>query len=148
VGNDQATTPWLDEALATYSEYVFFEEYYPELKDWWWQTRVDTFVPPDYVGATVDSSVYRFTSIREYINAVYLRGARMLEMLRRDLGTDAFFDWLHRYSEAGMGRVVTPDQFWSLLTPEQQLHTYNTRAAYLSTTVVNSILPEATETAE
>lgn len=147
VGNDQATTPWLDEALATYSEYIFFEEYYPELKDWWWQTRVDTFVPPDYAGATVDSSVYRFTSIREYINAVYLRGARMLELLRRDLGTDAFFDWLRRYSEAGTGRVVTPDQFWSLLTPEQQMQTYTTRAAYLSTTVVNSILPEATETA-
>lgn len=145
VGSDQATTPWLDEALATYSELVFFEEYYPELKDWWWQTRVNTFVPNDYAGATVDSSVYRFASIREYINAVYLRGARMLEMLRRDLGTDDFFDWLRRYAEAGTGRVVTPDLFWSLLTPEQLQRTYNTRAAYLSTTVVEVAQPESTE---
>jgi hypothetical protein len=145
VGNDQAMTPWLDEALATYSEYIYFEEYYPALKDWWWGFRVGTFVPPDFTGASVDSTVYQFSTIREYINAVYLRGARMLDSLRRDLGTDAFFDWLRRYAEAGSGRVVTPDLFWSLLTPEELMLTQNTRAAYLSSSVVDAILPEATE---
>lgn len=146
VGSDQANTPWLDEALATYSEFIYFEEYYPELKDWWWQFRVESFAPPDFTGATVDSSVYQFSSIREYINAVYLRGARMLDALRRDLGTDAFFDWLRRYAAAGAGRVVTPDLFWSLLSPSELARTQNTRAAYLSNALVDTSPVETPET--
>lgn len=131
VGNDQAFTPWLDEALATYSEYMFYEAYYPELRDWWWGFRVDTFVPDDFTRA-VDGSVYQFSTTREYINAVYLRGARMLDLLRNDLGTEAFFDWLSRYAETGAGRIVPPDAFWTLLTPEQLAQTLGTRGEYLS----------------
>lgn len=133
VGNDQAITPWLDEALATYSEYIYYEEFYPELRDWWWTFRVDAFAPPTYTAAAmVDSSVYQFGTIREYINAVYLRGARMLHALRQDMGTEAFFEWLRRYAAAGTGRIATPDLFWSLLTPEQLAQTAQTRADYLA----------------
>lgn len=74
IGSDQAMTPWLDEALATYSEVIFYEEFYPELRDWWWQFRVNNFVGGRYRGKNVDSSVYEFASIRDYINAVYLAG--------------------------------------------------------------------------
>lgn len=127
VGSNQAQDPWLDEALATYSEYVFIEEYYPELRDWWWDFRVNNYAPEGFV----DSTVYQFSSIREYINVVYLLGARMLNDLRRDLGTEAFFDLLRRYVEAGAGRIVTPELFWSLLTPEQLAATRATRRKYL-----------------
>jgi hypothetical protein len=127
VGNDQALSPWLDEALATYSEYVFVEEYYPELTEWWWWFRVDRLEPEGYV----DSTVYEFPTIRAYINAVYLRGVRMLHALRADLGTEAFFDWLHRYADAGSGRLVTPEFFWSLLTPDQWQQIAATRQTYL-----------------
>lgn len=132
VGSDQALTPWLDEALATYSEYVFFEEYYPALRDWWWSFRVANFVPSSFTGAAVDSTVYEFDSVRQYINAVYLRGAQMMDSLRRDLGTDAFFHWLRRYAAAATNRVATPDLFWSLLTPQQLEQTAETRLRYLS----------------
>lgn len=127
VGNDQAINPWLDEALATYSEFVFIEEYYPALKDWWWNFRVNSLSPEGYV----DSTVYDFSSRRAYINAVYLRGVQMLNDLRDDLGTDIFFDWLRRYAKAGAERIMTPNQFWSLLTPEQIQATAVTRAKYL-----------------
>lgn len=120
VGNDQALNPFLDEALATYSELIFLEEFYPDLRDWWWDFRVGTFVPPDYSGLPVNSTVYQFDSARPYINAVYLNGAKMLEALRQELGTDAFFDWLGRYAENSARRIATPDQFWSLLAPSQQ----------------------------
>lgn len=132
VGTDQALTPWLDEALATYSELIYYEEYYPELRDWWWVTRVNTYVPTQYTGLPVDSSVYEFSSVREYINAVYLRGARMLDALRDDLGTTPFWEWLGRYSEAGGGRFVSSNLFWELLTPEQLELTAQTRTIYLS----------------
>lgn len=129
VGNDPALAPWLDEALATYSEYVFLEEFYPELKDWWWEFRVEAYSPNGFV----DSSVYEFSSIREYINAVYLRGVKMLHTLRQDMGTEAFFAWLRRYAEAGTGEVVTPSFFWSLLSPEELQLTDLTRRTYLRT---------------
>lgn len=131
VGNDQAMMPWLDEALATYSEFVFYEEYYPDLRDWWWQFRVDTWIPPDFDQPSVASTVYDFTTIRAYVNTVYLRGARMMRDLRADLGTERFFDWLARYSDAGMSRIATDDLFWSLLTPEQLEQTRDTREKYL-----------------
>lgn len=127
VGNDPAVAPWLDESLATYSEYAFIEEFYPNLKDWWWQFRVDNYAPQGYV----DSTVYEFNSIRAYINAIYLRGVKMLHALREDIGTEAFYDWLKRYATTGRGEVVTPDFFWSLLSPEQLTATEATRLEYL-----------------
>lgn len=126
VGSDQALTPWLDEALATYSEYVFIEEFYPDLKDWWWAFRVDNYAPQGFV----DSTVYEFDSIRAYINAVYLLGARMLHDLRADLGTEAFFQLLRQYAENGRNRIATPELFWSLLTPEQLTASQATRQRY------------------
>jgi hypothetical protein len=135
VGNDAALNPYLDEALATYSEYIFLEEYYPQLREWWWGFRVDPYAPNGFV----DSSIYQFSTIREYINAVYLRGVRMLHQLRQDLTTEVFFDWLRAYSDAGDGQIVTPRQFWSLLTPEQLAATQATREEYLSVPRVESM---------
>lgn len=127
VGNDPAMTPWLDEALATYSEYVFFEQFYPSLKDWWWDFRVNSHSPEGFV----DSTIYEFTTIREYINAVYLRGVRMLHALRTDLGTEAFFDLLRKYADAGDGTIADANLFWSMMTPEQLERTQNTRSAFM-----------------
>lgn len=139
VGSDQAMDPWLDEALATYSEYVFIEEYYPALKDWWWDFRVDRFSPEGFV----DSTVYEFTSRRAYINAVYLRGVRLLHDLRNILGTDAFFDWLRRYADTGDGRVMTSADLWGLLTPEQLNITTSARQRYLKTPQIVIIATES-----
>ncbi len=134
VGSDQAMTPWLDEALATYSEYIFYEEFYPDLKDWWWTFRVNAFVSAESRGKPVDSSVYEFASIRSYINAIYLRGVLMLADLRETLGTDVFFDWLRHYARAGENRIVTPDDFWSLLMPDQLEAIAPIRARYMGGT--------------
>ncbi len=131
VGSDQALEPWLDEAFATYSEYVFYSERYPDLKDWWWNFRVNAFVAGQTGLARVDTSVYEFNTVREYINAVYLRGAHLLDDLRDDLGTDAFFDWLRRYAHEEQDKVVTSDALWLLLTPEQLEATRETRGQYL-----------------
>ncbi|RMG71181.1 MAG: hypothetical protein D6711_15815 [Chloroflexi bacterium] len=127
VGNDAAFHPWLDEALATYSEYVYLEEYYPDLRDWWWAFRVDVYEPE----GAVNSTVYEFSSAREYINAVYLRGVRMLHELRQDLGTQAFFQLLADYAFNQADRIASPDDFWHNFTPEQLELTAVTRSRYL-----------------
>ncbi len=127
VGNDAAYYPWLDEALATYSEYLFYETYYADLTSWWWDFRVNAYDPQ----GGVDSTVYDFAETRPYINAIYLRGARMLHELRETLGDEAFFDLLRRYvtTEAVL---ATPQTFWGLLTPEQLQQTASIRAKYFS----------------
>jgi hypothetical protein len=127
VGNDSAYAPWLDEALATYSEYIYIEEFHPDLRNWWWSFRVAGWNPQ----GDVDSDVYQFESGRDYINAVYLRGVQMLHNIREDIGTEEFFDLLAAYSQVGNGEVATPELFWSLMTPEQYAETAETREEFL-----------------
>lgn len=127
VGNDSALNPWLDEALATYSEYLFIEAHYPAFKNWWWTFRVAGFFPR----GKVDSDVYEFATAREYINAVYLRGVQMLHNLRVDIGDDAFFQLLRAYLAAGDGQIAEPALFWSQLPPAQRDVTLATRTEYL-----------------
>lgn len=128
VGNDAALTPWLDEALATYSEYLFIEEYYPSEKNWWWYFRVAVYLPQ----GGVDSAVYEFNTPREYINAVYLRGAQMLQNLREDIGDDSFFRLLRSYYLAGDGSIADSALFWRQLAPDQQPLTAATRSEFLA----------------
>lgn len=127
VGNDAALNPWLDEALATYSEYLFIEAHYPAFKNWWWSFRVAGFFPQ----GKVDSDVYEFATAREYINAVYLRGVQMLHNLRVDIGDEAFFQLLRAYLAAGDGQIAEPTLFWRQLPPEQRDLTLATRTEYL-----------------
>jgi aminopeptidase N len=112
VGNDQGYYPYIDEALAIYSEVLFLERYHPEAVEWWWNFRVMAYAPAGYV----DSTVYDFSSARGYINAVYLRGALMMKSLREDLGDEAFFAWMQQYVQHMQGGVATPVDFWGALS--------------------------------
>ncbi len=109
VGNDQAWEPWLDEAMATYSELLFYERHYPDLVEWWWYFRVNRFGP---TGA-VDSAIYDFDQFRPYVNTVYLRGAMLLHEMRRQVGDGLFLALLQAYVQAGLtNEIVTADTFW------------------------------------
>jgi hypothetical protein len=108
VGNDQALEPWLDEAMAVYSEAVFYKYIYPNSLDWWWQFRVNYFGPSGYV----DTNVYEPASFRAYVNASYLNGANFLEVLNYRMGDDAFYAFLHDYSSRyGHGHATAYDFF-------------------------------------
>lgn len=134
VGNDTALNPWLDEALTTYSEYLFIESYYPKDKDWWWTFRVASFYPQ----GDVDSTVYEFSTPRQYINAIYLRGAQMMHNLREDVGDESFFSLLRRFFEQGNGGIADPKEFWGLLSPEEAALTAKTRDEFLRDPTVNA----------
>ena len=116
VGDDQAMEPWLDEALATYSERLFYERVYPEGLDWWWNYRVDYYQPRGWV----DSNIYNSGSWRAYRDAVYLNGAYFLEDLRKQIGDAAFFAFLKDYAAQYAGRIAAGDDFFNLLKQHTQ----------------------------
>ncbi|NOY99963.1 MAG: M1 family metallopeptidase, partial [Chloroflexi bacterium] len=111
VGNDQALEPWLDEALALYSERIYYESTQPYPVDWWWRFRVNWFSPSGWV----DTTIYDGGGFRPYTNAVYLRGALFLEELRVRIGDKAFFAFLKDYAATYAHRRATRADFFATL---------------------------------
>jgi hypothetical protein len=111
VGNDQANEPWLDEALSTYSELLFYENAYPQLASWWWENRINFHDPQGWV----DETIYQASGFYPYRNAVYLRGAQFLGELRQVMGDEAFFAFLRDYLARFTYRQATTDDFFALL---------------------------------
>ncbi|HEY2982315.1 MAG TPA: M1 family aminopeptidase [Anaerolineales bacterium] len=108
VGNDQALEPWLDEAMAVYSENIFYQFNYPAYGNWWWDFRVNYFGPAGWV----DTSIYQVTTFRAYVNAAYLNGANFLYDLNVRMGNDDFYRFLKDYtSRYGRGRASGYDFF-------------------------------------
>jgi aminopeptidase N len=119
VGNDQALEPWLDEALCTYMEHIFYENVYPEypprsgesLVNWWWYYLVDFYNPSGWV----DSSIYDFNQYRLYRDAIYLNGAKFLEDLRELIGDQAFFAFLQDYAHKKTHDIGTASDYFQIL---------------------------------
>ena len=113
VADDQAEQPWLDEALATYSEHVFYETASPSsLKSWWWPVRVDFYQPQGWV----DIPIYAGGGFRPYTNSVYLRGVHFLDDLRTRIGDAAFFGFLQDYLVKENGKIATSADFFHILS--------------------------------
>ena len=112
VGNDQAIEPWLDEALCTYQERVYYERIHPEALDWWWAYRVNYYDPRGWV----DGSIYNPEGYRSYRDAIYLNGAVFLEELRGQIGDTAFFSFLNDYISQNTGQITTADRFFEILS--------------------------------
>jgi hypothetical protein len=111
VGNDQALEPWLDEALCTYSERLFYESQHPDALDWWWAYRVNYYKPE----GAIDTDIYYAGGYLPYRNAVYLNGARFLEDLRTSIGDEAFFAFLKDYADTYRGQIATRGDFFNTL---------------------------------
>lgn len=135
VGNDQAYEPWLDESLAAYSELLFYESDYPDLVNWWWETRVKYFEPAGWV----DSTIYDYKYFRPYVDAVYLRGVECLEAIRQQVGDEAFMAFLRDYfttihergDEDHLG-LATSSDFWEILSRHTETDMTAIKAEYFS----------------
>lgn len=114
VGNDQALEPWLDEALSTYCERLYYENLLPEALDWWWDYRVNYYKPSGWV----DDSIYNPHGVNEayraYREAVYLNGAVFMEELRQAMGDESFFSFLSEYAAQNRYKISTKPRFFSL----------------------------------
>ena len=111
VANDQAMEPWLDESLCTYSELIFYENSYPELVSWWWDYRVNYYNPQGWI----NQPIYSYNGFVPYRNATYLRGAQFLQSIRSLMGDDSFFSFIKNYAAIYSNKIVSQNEFWSLL---------------------------------
>jgi hypothetical protein len=111
VGNDQVTQPWLDEAPAEYSAFLYYERYLPDDTDWWWLSAVDQYAPM----GKIDSLIYEFRDNREYYDAVYRRGAQFMRDLRETMGDPAFFGFLAEYQRRYAHRLATSRDFFAVV---------------------------------
>ena len=111
VANDQAVSPWLDESLSTYCEQLYYENFHPELVDWWWMTRVNFYEPSGYI----DGPVTTYSGFEPYTNATYRRGAKFLHELRGLIGDEAFFGTLKQYADELRFQIAEPADFFRIL---------------------------------
>jgi len=98
VGNDQAMEPWLDEALCTYSENIYLEEYSPDALDWWWAYRVNYYEPEGWLDLNLYDVPQVAGQYHLYREPIYLRGAIFLDELRKLIGDQAFYNALRSYA--------------------------------------------------
>jgi len=111
VANDQALEPWLDEALATYSEHLYYETVHPDDVSWWWGYRYFEFQKAGFV----DTPIYEGGGQRPYWDKVYLTGARFLEDLRKRTGDETFFAFLRDYYARYTSRRAAATDFFQVL---------------------------------
>jgi hypothetical protein len=115
VANDQALEPWLDEALCTYNEAIFYEQLYPDALNWWWTYRVDYYEPQGWVDTTIYNPEGVPNAYSYYRGAVYLNGAHFLKDLRSLVGDEAFFAFLKEYANQYRETITSSNEFFSLL---------------------------------
>jgi len=114
VGSDQVRAPWLDEALARYSELRFYQEYHSADADWWFEYFILSRERGPLVGA-IDLAISEYPDSRAYINAVYRRGLIFLNELRKRVGTQTLDAALKDYYESHAYRQADQDDFFDAL---------------------------------
>ena len=114
VGNDQVNDPWLDEALAQYSTYLYYRDrygapggqgYIEAMRSRW--ARVDNAEIP--IGLPV--AAY---SELQYGAIVYGRGPLFLLALADRLGAEKMTELLRRYYAGETWKIATPSEFRAL----------------------------------
>jgi aminopeptidase N len=114
VGDDVFDSPWLDEALTTYSSSLYEEfalgpAYANGLLNYW-QQRYAKLVQ-DGNDDQVTASLAHFERLNNpavYSGVVYVKGALFFQALRQEIGDQAFFSALQQYYQNEQFQIATP----------------------------------------
>jgi aminopeptidase N len=114
VGNDQVREPWLDEALAQYSTYLYYLDSYGEMaaSDYStsWFSRWDQTDRADIpIGLPVDQ--YQGA---EYGSIVYGRGPIFIDELSTSIGQERLDEFLQEYVQQNAWGIVSTESFQAL----------------------------------
>jgi hypothetical protein len=111
VGNDQVHAPWLDEAMALYSEYLYYKRYHPADLDWWWDIKVKRRDAHGFL----DASIYDYPTTKLYIKNVYGLAPRFMLDLNTLVGDAAFRAFLLDYRKKYENKLATKKDFFDTL---------------------------------
>ncbi|HKZ44302.1 MAG TPA: M1 family metallopeptidase [Anaerolineales bacterium] len=113
VGTDQANQPWLDEALATYSERLFNESISLEKGKWWYLARLSLAESKD---CPIDISIYGFYEFGcYYTESVYMRGGLFMQALRDLVGDQVFLPFLKDFATRFAHQRASTSDFFDVL---------------------------------
>jgi LysM domain/Peptidase family M1 domain len=138
VQGDSFNQPWLNEALPMYSEYLFIESFYPDLKTWYWDSRINYWKPEGLLGRPVSD----FADDEDYLRNLLRRGALFMDGLRKNIGDDAFFAFINDYYRNGAYRIVTSADFFNAL----RRHTDSNLEGLLTDYFIGQTMPTAAPT--
>ncbi len=98
IGGDQIQEPWLDEGMATYGEALYYESVFGYGRSTGFLSQLRAAVrdgahPTWPIGLGVGD----FESSDDYGDIVYHKGALFVDALRRLLGDEVFFTFMHDY---------------------------------------------------
>jgi hypothetical protein len=116
VGNNQVDEPWLDEAFATYSSIIYYQDQGdPAMAEVaYWLQAVLPYQMVQMLGADgpLQSSLLDYDDeLITYQSLVYSKGALFLARLRELLGDETFFALLQHHYEAHKYGLLEPDAF-------------------------------------
>jgi hypothetical protein len=130
VGNDQVNHPWVDEALAQYSEVIYTEELHGAATAQQIVRRYfgDVYkrVVAEKRDAVVNQPVAAFTE-RSYGEIVYGKGPLFFDAIRKTMGDEKFFAFLKTYATRYRYRVAFPED---VLNTAEQVCACSLRAEY------------------
>jgi hypothetical protein len=112
IGNDQLHEPWLDEAIATYWQVLYYENAFGKeraddrlnLYRTWSTTPANRDVP---IGLGIDE----YGSSGDYYTVVYYKGAVFFDALRDRMGNESFFYFLREYYDRYRYKFVHASDF-------------------------------------
>jgi hypothetical protein len=116
VGNNQVDEPWLDEAFATYSSIVYFEDQQDPVaaEMAFWSQAVLPYQLVRMLGTDgpLQSSLLDYSdNLITYQSLVYGKGALFLAQLRALLGDEQFFALLQHHYQTHKYGLLEPDDF-------------------------------------
>jgi hypothetical protein len=101
VGSDQTDQPWMDESLANYSMYLYYEATGgPTAAE---RIKQSSFEEPyhelqqQHLDRGVGGAVASFHNQSDYVSVVYGKGPLFFDAVRKQIGDEAFFAGLHIY---------------------------------------------------
>ncbi len=114
VGDDQVNQPWLDEAMAQYSTFLYYEDTHGDVAagnyESNWEQRWERVKRQDIpIGMPTTS----YTP-DNYSPIVYGRGPIFINLLSHNMGGEQFSVFLHDYYKTNMFGIATTDEFEQL----------------------------------
>ncbi|MCL4369793.1 MAG: M1 family metallopeptidase [Chloroflexi bacterium] len=113
VGDDQVHDPWLDEAMASYVDLLFYRDQSPRSFDYYMGRNLSGYRSRAAAGGDrpVNTTIYDYPDDLPYFDIVYRKGAVFLDKLRGLMGDDRFLGLLRDYLQTYSNKVAFPRAF-------------------------------------